>query len=89
MTRSTSAISVSRNSMWRMHACTVSHSSTGSSSCRSHRRPLLPNRSANGGLPGQAAQQHRVDLVLGPRPGAHQLLAARQDETGLSRNVFG
>jgi hypothetical protein len=50
-TRSTSAISASRNSMWRMHASIVSHSSTGNSSPRSHSRPALPNRSENGQRP--------------------------------------
>ena len=34
-----------------MHPSTVSHSSTGNSSWRSHWRPLTPNRSANGGRP--------------------------------------
>ena len=36
ISRSSSAISASRNSTWRMHPSTVSASSTGSSSCRSH-----------------------------------------------------
>src|ERR1035437_4697953 len=34
-----------------MHPSTVSHSSTGNSSWRSHARPLTPNRSENGGRP--------------------------------------
>src|SRR5215207_7094565 len=49
--RSTAAISESRNSTWRMHAATVSASSSGSSSPPSHRRPLTPNRSDTGGRP--------------------------------------
>jgi len=51
ISRSTCAISVSRNSIWRMPASTVSRSSTGSSSSPSQRRPLTPNRSANGARP--------------------------------------
>ena len=64
--------------MWRIAASTVSRSSTGSSSSRSHRRPLTPNRSEHGGLPFRRRMQHRVDLVLRARPRAHQLLTARE-----------
>jgi hypothetical protein len=48
---STSAISASRNSTWRMHPSTVSASSTASSNWRSHWRPPTPNRSLTGGRP--------------------------------------
>ena len=51
ISRSTAAISVSRNSMWRIPASTDSRSSSGSSRPASHRRPLTPNRSEHGGLP--------------------------------------
>jgi hypothetical protein len=49
--RSTSAISWSRNSIWRKQAATVSCSSTGNSCAASQRRPRPPNRSLTGGLP--------------------------------------
>jgi hypothetical protein len=51
ISRSTAAISESRNSIWRTPASTDSRSSTGSSRPASQRRPLTPNRSEHGGLP--------------------------------------
>jgi hypothetical protein len=51
ISRSTAAISVSRNSIWRMQPSTVSRSSSASSSPASHLRPLTPNRSLTGGRP--------------------------------------
>ncbi len=48
---STAAISVSRNSTWRIAASTVSRSVVGSSSSATQRRPLTPNRSDAGGRP--------------------------------------
>jgi hypothetical protein len=51
ISRSTSRISQSRNSMWRTPAFTDSRSSTGNSRLASQPRPLTPNRSEHGGLP--------------------------------------
>jgi hypothetical protein len=51
ISRSTSAISRSRNAICLSAACTVSASSTGSCSERSHLRPLTPNKSEHGDLP--------------------------------------
>jgi hypothetical protein len=51
ISRSTEAISVSRNSIWRSAESTDSRSSAGSSSSASQPRPFLPNRSANGARP--------------------------------------
>jgi len=47
--RSTSTISVSRNSIWRIELSSVSRSSSGSSSAFSQRRPASPNRSLTSG----------------------------------------
>ena len=49
ISRSTAAISASRNSTCRMPASTDSRSSNGNSSAASHARPLTPNRSEHGG----------------------------------------
>ena len=51
ISRSTVAISASRNSIWRSALSTVSRSSTASSSPLSHARPLIPNTSLNGARP--------------------------------------
>ena len=51
ISRSTAAISASRNSIWRMAPSTVSRSSSASPSAPSHLRPLTPNRSLTGTRP--------------------------------------
>jgi hypothetical protein len=51
ISRSTSAISESRNSTWRIAESTVSRSSVGRARSASQRRPLTPKRSANGARP--------------------------------------
>ena len=72
--RSTSAISASRNSTWRMQAATVSDSSTGSSSPAQPLAPLDAEQIRHRRAAGQPTHEHGVDLVLRPRPCAHQLL---------------
>ena len=76
--RSTAAISASRNSTWRMHPATVSASSTGSSSSPQPLAPLDAEQVSHRRAAHQPAHEHGVDLVLRPRPCAHQLLAPRQ-----------
>ena len=78
ISRSTCSISVSRNSMWRRPACTVSASSSGSSRPRSHVASLDAEQVRDGRAALEPAHQHGVDLVLGPRARADQLLAAGQ-----------
>src|SRR5215218_8620864 len=75
ISRSTTAISESRNSTWRRHAATVSASSSGSSSARSQARPLTPNRSDTGGRPTSRRTSTAWTSFLAR---AHQLLASRQ-----------
>ena len=78
ITRSTSAISASRNAMWRSPASTVSRSSTGSCCSASQVRPLMPNRSLAGGRPFSRristawisflARVHAADAAGGAEP---------------------
>ena len=75
---STAAISVSRKSTWRRPASTVSRSQTASC-CSASQRPALDAEEVRGGRAVlQAAHQHRVDLVLGPRARPDQLRSPRE-----------
>jgi hypothetical protein len=64
-----------------MHQNRIVSFRTGSSTSVSQRRPVTPNRVRKRPALHQPPSQHRGDLVLGARPGVHELRAAREPAT--------